>query len=75
MDREDVSAPCGGRNCCAAGISAIPAVAGESRDPGARNEAAGAGVFMLQDGEGLFWDEAVARWPVASRRLVGSSHA
>jgi hypothetical protein len=65
VDREDVSRAVRHAELMRhAGISALPVVAGESATQGARDAAAGTGVLMLQDGTGLFWDEAIARWPI-----------
>ncbi len=43
-----------------AGLRAIPAVAGEDATMGARDEAEAHKVLMLQDGQALFWEEALA---------------
>ncbi|MGC8779758.1 MAG: hypothetical protein ACP5UQ_02740, partial [Anaerolineae bacterium] len=43
-----------------AGMAAIPVAAGEEITDGARQLARGENVVLLQDGQRLFWDEALA---------------
>lgn len=63
VDREDVNrAVARAALLRAAGLPALPVVAGESTTEGADAEAAAQCVAILQNGSGELWDEALDAW-------------
>jgi TolA-binding protein len=63
VDREDVNrAVARAALLRAAGLPALPVVAGESTTEGADAEAAAQCVAILQNGSGELWDEALVAW-------------
>jgi hypothetical protein len=63
VDREDVNrAVARAELLRAAGLTALPVVAGESTTEGTDAEAAAQCVAMLQNGSGELWDEALDAW-------------